>query len=335
VRVFGQTSGGQPVRATTLSWDDGIEVEVLEFGAIVHALRYPVAGEGRRDAILSLDTLADYEADDRYIGQCVGRVANRIAGGRFALDGQTVRLSVNEPPNTLHGGWVGFGKRLWRFDEDACDARQAALIYVSPDGEEGFPATLIVRCVFAVTGLDTLEIAYAATAEAPTAVNLSHHLYFNLLGERTADILDHTVQIAADSVTPVGAGLIPTGEIASVANGALDLRAGARVRDVLARGGPQMALAGGLDFNWALTRGAAPAVRLTCPDGARLEIETDQPGLQVYSGQKLTPPFVPHGAVVFEPQGFPDAVNHGDFPSQILHPGETYRRTSRYRLTAG
>jgi aldose 1-epimerase len=335
VRLFGHTRDGRAVRVAQLTWPGGLEVEVLEFGAIVHALRYPTAAGGARDAVLSLETLADYEADDRYIGQCVGRVANRIADGRFPLDGRTVQVSINEPPNTLHGGEVGFGKRLWRFDEAAADERHVALAYDSAAGEEGFPGRLQARVSFALSAADTLEIAYTATTDAPTAVNLSHHLYFNLLGERAATILDHTLQLAAEATTPVGPGLVPTGELAPVAGGPLDLREGVSVGDALARGGDQMALAGGLDFNWALDAHARPALRLTAPDGARLEIETDQVGLQIYSGQKLTPPFVPHGALALEPQGFPDAVNHPTFPSQILHPGQTYRRTSRYRLFAG
>ena len=334
LRPFGQTRDGQPVRAARLAWPGGLEVEALEFGAIVHTLRFPTPA-GPRDAILSLDTLADYEADTRYIGQCVGRVANRIAGGHFPLDGATVRTPVNEPPNTLHGGKIGFNKRLWRFEEADSDERRAVLSYESPGGEEGFPGRLSVRCSLALTAPDTLEIAYEARTEALTAVNLSHHLYFNLLGARTTDILEHALEIAADATTPVGPGLIPTGEIAAVGGGPLDLRMGPRVRDVLARGGPQMELAGGLDFNWVLDREARPALRLTAPDGARLQIQTDQAGMQVYGGQKLTPPFVPYGAMAIAPQGFPDAVNHADFPSQTLRPGDTYRRASRYRLTAG
>ena len=307
----------------------------MEFGAILRTLSFPWPGGGRRDAILSLDELGACEADDRYIGQCIGRVANRIGRGRFPLDGREIAVSANEPPNTLHGGEVGSGQRLWRFDEDACDDRRAALTYLSPAGEEGFPGALLVRCAFELIDRDMLEIAYSATTDAPTPVNLSHHLYFNLLDDQDATILDHTVRIAADAITPVVEGLIPTGQIAPVAGGPLDLRQPTRLADLLARGGEQIRLASGLDFNWVLTVGATPAVTLTAPDGARLDIETDQPGLQVYSGQKLTPPFNPLSALAPEAQGFPDAVNHPAFPSQILRPGQTYRQRTRYRLSAG
>ena len=333
--AYGVTRGGRAARVARLAWPGGLEAEVLEFGAILRTLSFPLRGGERRNAILSLEDLPAYEADDRYIGQCLGRVANRIAGGRFPLDGRQVAVSVNEPPNTLHGGELGFGQRLWRFMEDACDDRRAVLSYLSPAGEEGFPGALSVRCTFELVQHDVLEIAYSATTDAPTPVNLSHHLYFNLLDDFHTTVLDHTLEVQAGAITPVAKGLIPTGDVAPVAGGPFDLRRASRLVDVLAHGGEQMRLAGGLDFNWVLGEGAAPAVTLTAPGGARLELETDQPGLQVYSGHKLTPPFVPHGALALEPQGFPDAVNHLAFPSQLLRPGQTYRRAIRYRLSAG
>ena len=203
-----------------------------------------------------------------------------------------------------------------------------------PDGEEGFPGAVQLHARFALTGPETFEIAYRATADAPTALALSHHLYFNLLGDRSATILDHRLTVAADGFTPVGEGLIPTGAIAPVQGTPFDLRDGATLRDVLARQDAQLALAKGVDQNWALSGAAAPALTLVAPDGARLEIQTDQPGMQIYSGQHLKPPFPPHGGLALEPQGFPDAVNHPGFPSAILRPGETYSRFARYTLTA-
>ena len=333
MRAFGVTADGRTVHAATLAWDGGLEVEVLNYGAIVRRLAFPTA-DGRRQAVLAYATLEDYERDTAYVGALVGRVANRIGRGLFPLDGRDVQVSVNEPPNTLHGGKLGFNKRVWRFEAVADDLRSLTLAYGSPDGEEGFPGALQVLARFSLPEPETLQIDYSATAEAPTAVNLSHHLYFNLLGDPAATILDHRLTLAASHYTPVGAGLIPTGEIAPVGGTPFDLRAGAVISEVLAHHDPQLTLGGGMDLNWALDASAAPALELRAPDGATLAIFTDQPGLQVYSGQKLEPPFVRHGALAIEPQGFPDAVNHPGFPGAVLRPGETYRRSSRYRLTA-
>ena len=331
MRAFGLTADGHAVHAATLGWKGGLEVEVLDYGAIVHRLAFPTLG-GLRQAVLAYTTLGDYERDTAYVGALVGRVANRIALGRFPLDGREVQASVNEPPNTLHGGKVGFNKRMWRFEEITEEG--VTLAYRSPAGEEGFPGGLDVRAHFSLPAADTLQIDYEATTDAPTPVNLSHHLYFNLHGDPASTILDHRLTLAAARFTPVGEGLIPTGEVASVAGTPFDLRAGTQVGEVLAHDDPQLRLGGGVDLNWALDTGAEPALTLRAPDGATLAISTDQLGMQIYSGQKLEPPFIRHGALAIEPQGFPDAVNQPSFPNAILRPGETYRRSSRYRLTA-
>jgi aldose 1-epimerase len=331
MRNFGVTADGRTVHAAALEWPGGLQVEVLEFGAVVRRLRVPTPG-GPRDVVLNLDALEDYERDTAYIGAVVGRVANRIADGRFTLDGHEVQIEVNEPPNTLHGGRVGFNKRVWRLQETAEDGRSATLTYVSPDGEAGFPGGVEVQARYALVAADTLEIAYEAQADAPTTVNLSQHLYFNLLGDRASTILDHRLQVAADRFTPVDAALIPTGELAAVDGRPFDFRDGKAVQAALAGDDAQLALAGGIDLNWALTQGEEPALRLVAPDGLWLELRTDQPGVQIYSGHKLTPPFIRYGALAIEPQGFPDAVNHPAFPSVVLRPGETYRHTSRYRF---
>lgn len=333
VRAFGLTADGRPVHAATLAWPEGLEVEVLDYGAIVRRLRFPAA-EGMRDAVLSRDALEDYERDTAYVGALVGRVANRIAAGRFPLDGREVQVSVNEPPNTLHGSRAGFNARCWRFEDVAADGRSLRLLYDSPDGEEGFPGAARVEARFALVAAHTLEIGYLATTSAPTPLNLSHHLYFNLSAQPGATILDHRLQIAAGAFTPVGPGLIPTGRIAAVDGTPFDFRGGRRIGEVLELSDPQLQLGGGIDLNWALDRDAHPALTLTAPDGARLELATDQPGVQVYSGHKLEPPFARHQAMAVEPQGFPDAVNHPDFPPVMLRPGDTYRRTSRYRIRA-
>ena len=332
MRAFGLTADGRAIHAATLDWPGGLSVEVLNYGGVVRRLSFPTPQGARRDAILHLDTLEDYERDTAYIGALVGRVANRIADGRFTLDGRQVQISVNEPPNTLHGGARGFNSRLWRFEDAAPDGLALALAYDSPAGEEGFPGAVQVRVRFSLAAADTLVIDYEATADSPTPIALTHHLYFNLLGERAADILEHRLQVAADGYTAVGPGLIPTGSVAPVQATPFDLREEVRLAAILDRSDPQLTFGEGVDLNWALRPHAAPALSVTAPDGARLQLATDQPGVQIYSGQKLQPPFVKYGGLAIEPQDFPDAVNHPGFPDTIVRPGQTYRRRSVYRL---
>jgi aldose 1-epimerase len=329
---FGTLADGRAVRSVRLSWPGGLEAEVLDYGAVLRSLRVPTA-RGPVEAVLGFATLAAYEANRAYQGCVVGRCANRIAGARFAIDGETFEVEANEGPNCLHGGPVGFGRRLWTFEDVAADGLSAILTYRSTDGEEGFPGAVDVRVEIALTGPDAVAIAWTAQADRPTPVNLTHHLYFNLSGDPVTSVLDHELMVAADAITPVRADLIPTGERLAVDGTAFDLRAGRTIAEALAQGHPQIDLGGGLDHNWVLRPGAAPAAALSCPrTGLSLAMITDQPGLQVYSGQGLEAPFARHGGIALEPQGFPDAVNQPAFPSVILRPGQTYRRQAIYRF---
>ncbi len=333
-RPFGTLADGREVRAATLDWPGGLSVEVLEFGAVLRRITAPTAA-GPVDAILGHDSLEACEADALYLGPVVGRCANRIGAAAFELDGEPVRVSANEGRNCLHGGATGFNKRLWRFEPPSDpDGRQITLGYVSPDGEEGFPGRVDVRASYALTAPDTLEISYEATAARATPVNLSQHLYFNLGGDLARDVLDHTLRVAASAITPVRQDLIPTGERMAVDGSPFDLRAARRIGEALAGAHPQLSIAGGFDHNWALDgQGRGADLELHSPaSGLTLAIATDQPGMQIYSGQGLKPPYPRHGAIVFEPQGFPDAVNHPQFPSVIVRPGRTYRHRSTYRF---
>lgn len=323
---FGTLADGRPVHALRLAWPGGLDLEVLDYGAIVRSLRVPMGGD-RLETVLGFADLSPYVADDAYQGRVIGRCANRIDGGRFEIDGRAWQAETNEGPNTLHGGPIGFGRRLWTFER--CDGRVAVLSYRSPEGEEGFPGTLDARVRFRLAGPAALEIAWLAQASRATPVNLTHHLYFNLSGDPATGILDHLVQIEAEAITPVRPDLIPTGELMPVAGTPFDLRRPRPVGEALAEGHPQLAIGGGFDHNWML---AGPA-RLTCPrNGLSLTLATDQPGLQVYSGQGLTAPFAAHGGIALEPQGFPDAVNRPSFPDVVLRPGQTYRRRAVYRF---
>jgi len=330
--VFGSLPDGQPVEVVRLSRPGGLVVEVLSLGAIVHRLCAPTPS-GLIEAIAGYPDLEGYATDKGYLGAIVGRCANRIGDARFVVDGETFKVSPNEGANCLHGGVLGFNKRLWSIETPDANQPRAVLTYVSADGEEGFPGEVRVRAHYELTADDTLVIAYDAETDRATPVNLSQHIYFNLSGG--GDILDHELTIAASAITPVRGDLIPTGELTPVEGTPFDLRHGRVIGEALAQPHPQLTIPGGFDMNWALDPTPGRALTLTSPKtGLSLEIETDQVGMQVYSGQTMPAPFVKNAALALEPQGFPDAVNHPNFPSVILRPGQTYRHRSVYRFRA-
>lgn len=331
VSAFGALADGRKVEAVRLQAPSGLSVEVLTWGATVRSLRAP-SPQGQVEAVLQLATLHDYEVDDRYLNTVIGRCANRIGGAAFELDGQRYRLEANEGANTLHGGRAGWHKRLWRLDE--ASSRRCTLSYVSPDGEGGFPGQVRASVQFELIDDATLQIAWSAECERPTPVNLTHHLYFSLSNEPDHIVLDDRLTVASDFVTPVGEGLIPTGERRAVASGPLDLREPTAIRTILQSDDPQIALGGGVDLNWILQDAhPRPSARLSCPaTGLSMSLSTDQPALQVYTGQGLAAPFARYGALVLEPQGYPDAPNQPSFPTVFLQPGERYTRFARYRF---
>jgi aldose 1-epimerase len=335
--IFGSMADGRSVEAVRLSRPGGLALELLTLGATVHRLTAPAA-DGLVEAVAGYPALQGYEGDTGFFGAIVGRCANRIGGACFSLDGRTVKVSANEGSNCLHGGVLGFNKRLWAIETPDPDRPRAVLTYVSADGEEGFPGEVRVRADYELTAEDTLCIAYEATTDRTTPVNLSQHIYFNLSGWKPVggdDILDHVLQISGAAITPVRGDLIPTGDLLPVAGTPFDLRRGRSIGEALAEPHPQLAIPGGFDMNWALDPANGPALTLTSPKtGLSLTIETDQLGMQVYSGQALPAPFAKHAALALEPQGFPDAVNHPNFPSVILRPGQTYRHRSVYRFSS-
>jgi aldose 1-epimerase len=332
---FGVLSDGRTAGLVRLAWPGGLEVELVEYGGIVRSLKAP-GRHGLIETVLGFPTLAGYAADRGHQGRAVGRCANRIAGARFSIDGQGFFVTANEGANCLHGGALGFSGRLWRFVDVAEDGRSAALAYDSPDGEEGFPGRVQARVDFTLTAADTLSIVWTAQTDRPTPVNLTHHLYFNLSGDPSRPALDHSLAVAAGHITPVRPDLIPTGEVRAVDGTPFDLRSPKRLSDVLAHDDAQLRIGGGVDHNWVLDGGEGPAATLRSPvSGLSLDLTTDQPGLQVYSGQGLGAPFAPHGGIALEPQGFPDAVNQPRFPDVVLRPGQAYRRQASYRFTAG
>ncbi len=280
------------------------------------------------ECLLQPQGMSAAEADGQSLNRLVGRVANRIGGGRFVIDGEVFQVSTNEGAATLHGGKVGWGHRDWRLEETPAGVR---LTYLSPDGDMGFPGEVQAAADIAFTADDAVEIHYTATTTRPTPINLTHHLYFNLGGG--IDVLDHEIMVAASAITAVGADLLPTGELLLVADTPFDLNRPRRLGDVIEVAHPQLAVVGGLDHNFVLKGGAQPAVRLRSPStNVVLEISTDQPGVQLYDGRKMPAPWIPNQALAIEPQDFPDAVNHPAFPTTIVRPGETYSRRVLYRL---
>lgn len=346
---FGALPGGEAAERFVLTGADGFSAAVITYGAAVQALHVPDRAGRLADVVLGHETLEPYVADRRFFGATIGRYANRIAGGTFSLDGATCRLPLNNGPNSLHGGVDGFDRKLWTVEEVRDQpAPSVILSRVSPDGEEGYPGTLRTRLTYTLSGPRELTIAFEATTDAPTVVNLTHHGFFNLAGSGADEtVLDHVLTIAADAYLPVDATAIPLGGPAPVAGTPFDFRAaqpiGARIR----RAHDQLRLGRGYDHNYCLGDGHAAQPRLAArvehPGSGRvMELLTDQPGLQFYSGNFLDGTAAGKNgrlhrqsdAFCLEPQLWPDTPNRPDFPSARLDPSKVYRHTSLYRFSA-
>lgn len=329
--MWGQMPDGTQVPIYTLT-DGELEVRVTAYGAHLVSLKAPDKAGKMADVVLGFDTLAGYsENRNPFLGATVGRFANRIAGGRFSLDGNTYQIPVQEGENALHGGPKGFDKYVW---ESHPVANGVEFTHVSPDGDMGFPGKLTARVRYTLNK-GTLRLDYYATTDKTTVVNLTNHSYFNLRGDDEGDILGDTIQINADKFTPVDSGLIPTGKIKPVAGTPLDFRTpqtiGARIHaenDQLKYGG------GGYDFNYVLN-GPAGVLRQAAvvkdpTSGRMLTVKTTEPGIQFYSGNTLRGtvtgrhgiPYRQYSGLCLETQHFPDSPNRSNFPSTVLHPGE-------------
>jgi aldose 1-epimerase len=344
---FGTLADGRKVTLYTVTNAAGMEARIIDYGAIVVSLKVPDRDGKLRDVVLGYDDLGGYLADKAFLGTIVGRFANRIAAGKFTIDGQTHQLDLNDGPNHLHGGAQGFYRKLWRSEAvRGKDGPGVRLTYVSPDGEGGYPGNLTMTVTYTVTRDNALRIAYQGTTDAPTLLNATHHSYFNLSGDPTRTILDEELTIHADQTTVVGPGLIPTGALADVAGTPLDFRKPARIGARIDAADSQLALGHGYDHNWVL-RGHGKHLREAAQlhdahSGISLTVLTDQPGLQFYSGNFLNGTI--HGkqgiayqrrtGLCLEAQLFPDAPNHAAFPSATLRPGQRYTQTTIYRFSA-
>lgn len=347
VEPYGVTPDGREVSLYTLTNAHGMEVKITNYGAIVQSLKTPDRNGALADVVLGFDTLDGYLGKHPYFGAIVGRYGNRIAKGKFALDGQEYTLAVNNGPNALHGGLKGFDKQVWTataFEDD--DAAGLKLHLVSPDGDEGYPGELTVTVTYMLTNENALEIHYEATTDAPTVLNLTNHSYFNLDGAGNGDILDHSVTINADRFTPVDETLIPTGELRPVEGTPFDFRTAKPLGQDIGADEEQIKFGGGYDHNFVLNKTAAGAMtlaaRVHAPESGRvMEVHTTEPGLQFYSGNFLDGTDVGKGGVAYahrfgfcmETQHFPDSPNQPAFPSTVLRPGENYDTTTVYKFS--
>lgn len=347
---FGKTPDGTQVDIYTLK-SGALEARIMTYGGILQSLKVPDKNGKSADIVLGFDSLDGYTAGPKpnsaYFGALIGRYANRIAGGQFTLDGQTYHLPLNDGPNpnspvnTLHGGLIGFDKHVWKAKEIP---NGIELTLVSPDGDQGFPGKLTATVRYTLVGKE-LKIDYSAVTDKDTVVNLTNHSYFNLAGQGNGDILNDQVKINASRYTPVNENLIPTGELASVQGTPFDFRkstaVGARIND----NNDQLKKAHGYDHNWVLDSGGkfSEAAEVYEPTSGRvLQVWTDQPGLQFYTGNFLDGTITGkdgkvyghRAALAMETQHFPDSPNHPKFPSTELKPGKRYHTVTEFRFSA-
>lgn len=344
---FGTLPNGELVELLALGGERTIQAHILTYGASIQSLLVPDRSGKLADVALGHETLASYLEQPQYLGATVGRVANRIAGGRFTLDGRDYRLPTNNGPNSLHGGAEGFDKRNWEVLDH--DGKCAVLRLVSADGDQGYPGTLTVTAVYAIEDRYSLSVEYSATTDRPTLVNLSNHAYWNLAGEGAqAGAMGHLLTIPADFYLPTDAGAIPTGEFRPVEGGAFDFRRPRRIGDRVRDGSnEQIRFGRGYDHNWVVARALALEPRLLArvedpASGRVMEILSNQPGIQFYSGNFLDGTTIGKAgalyrmgdAIVLEPQMFPDTPNRPEFGSIRLEPGQSYRNMIVWRFTS-
>ncbi len=347
-RAFGKTGDGKQVDLYVLTNKNGVEVDITNFGAAVVSLKVPDRHGKTDDVVLGYDDLDGYLHDKSYFGATVGRYANRIAHGKFTLNGTTYTLAKNDGENHLHGGVRGFNKVVWEAkDVSTAGAAALQLNYLSKDGEEGYPGNLSVQVTYTLTNNNELKIDYAATTDKDTVLNLTHHSYFNLAGQGKGDILQHQLLLHASRFTPVDATLIPTGEIRSVKGTPLDFASATAIGSRIGQDDDQLKLGHGYDHNFVLDGGTGGAPVLAAqvyePSSGRvMEVWTTQPGIQLYSGNFLNDTirgksgstYQRRAAFCLETQHFPDSPNKPNFPSTILKVGGQFKSSTTYKFSS-
>ncbi len=349
---FGQTPDGTAVDLYTLSSGHGMTVKIMTYGGIIQKLIVPDRHGHQTNVTLGFPTLNDYitTGNGPYFGALIGRYANRIAKGQFTLDGVTYQLPLNNGPNSLHGGTVGFDKHVWTATVVPATHGSVGLTlhYTSPDGEMGYPGTLQADVTFTLNTHNALRFDYHATTDKATIVNLTNHSYWNLAGEGTGTVYDQTLKLNANSTTPVDSTLIPTGAFDSVAGTPMDFRHAKPIGRDIRVANQQILFGQGYDFNWVLNRhGSGTDLQFAAQardprSGRTLTILTDQPGIQFYSGNFLDGTLVGTGGGVYrqgdgfalETQHFPDSPNHANFPSTVLRPDQVYTSSTVYQFSA-
>lgn len=337
MRPFGRLPDGQLVHAITLGAPDTLQAEILTYGGILRRLIVPARGSrgSPRDVVLTLPDLAAYVADPAYLGILVGRCANRIANAEFTLSGRRHRLTANEGRNHLHGGALGFGKRLWRLlDLQQTPSSRLRLGLVSPAGEEGYPGNLEVTAEYTLSASE-LQLRFYAKSDEATPVNFTFHPYFNLSGKLGLAVSEQTLRIAASHYVPVDSELIPSGKVASVAGTPFDFRVARLLRPPQTASHPQLEKGGGYDHCWALDPKRDCDVELFSPhSGIRMQIKSERRGLQFYGGQYLSRTHPGLHGICLEPQDFPNAANEPAFPSTVLQPGQERSFAMQYVFTS-
>lgn len=348
-QAFGKTADGQAVDLYILTNKNGVEASIMTYGGTVVSLKVPDHKGKLDDVVLGYDKVEDYAAGKSYFGAIIGRYGNRIAKGKFSIGKSTYTLAKNNGENTLHGGDVGFNKRVWAAKDVSGPAGEALeLTYLSKDGEEGFPGNLAAKVVYTLTDQNALKIEYSATTDKETVLNLTNHSYFNLAGQGNGDILQHHLLLHADRFTPVDAGLIPLGELRSVKGTPFDFLTPTAIGARINKDDEQIKLGMGYDHNFVLNRGIAKAglalaaVVHEPTSGRVMEVWTTEPGIQFYTGNFLDgtgtgkggKPYARRTALCLETQHFPDSPNHPAFPTTLLKPGAHYHSTTIYKFSA-
>ncbi len=344
--AFGQLPDGQQADLYTLTNANGMTVNITNYGGIITKLTAPDKNGQWADVVLGFDSLAPYLSGHPFFGALVGRYGNRIAKGKFKLNGQEYSLAINNGPNALHGGTKGFDKVIWKATEIKQDSVVGLqLEYTSKDMEEGYPGNLTVKVVYTLDNENALTIDYTATTDKPTVVNLTNHSYFNLTGLKR-DILDHEVTIASDSIVPVDTTLIPTGKLRAVEGTPFDFRKATKVGAGIDKiEDEQIKAGGGYDHCWVLKRsgdGLEKFATVEDPESGRvMEVFTTEPGVQFYTGNFLDGKLTGKGAtyskrfgLCLETEHYPDSPNQPQFPTTTLNPGETYKTTTKYKFSA-
>ncbi|CAB1077231.1 Aldose 1-epimerase (EC [Olavius algarvensis Delta 1 endosymbiont] len=344
--VFGKIPDGSPVDLYTLANDRGIKIKITNYGGIIVSIVCPDRHGQPADIVLGYDSLGDYLHQKMYFGCIVGRYANRIANSRFCLNGREYELNSNEGRNHLHGGIEGFHKKIWQTRSiETQEGSGLEFSGVSTDGEEGYPGRLAITFCYILSHENELIIRYKATTDKPTIINLTQHSMFNLCGDMSQNILDHELMLNADRITPVGADLIPTGELRDVSGTPFDFRQPATIGARIKSDDVQLGYGNGYDHNWVLNNQGGSlilAARVTEPTSGRiLTAYTTEPGIQVYTGNYLDGSRRGKGGVAYhqyagfalEAQHFPDSPNRPEFPSTVLNTQDTYSQTTIYKFS--